>query len=93
MNTRVSYTDHKLAKSKTNLNIAIEAFPLSEENLTGIGLTNKRILENLQILDTKNNYTLYFKDKNRHIKITNPKWCEVTNAFENLWEKKNIFVM
>ncbi len=56
------------------INIALEAYVLSQKQLTGIGKAVLNYVRELQQLDTINNYFLYVNDELRHIALTNKNW-------------------
>lgn len=63
---------------KRPLNIAIEAIPISNTELTGIGKVVLHYLNELQGIDTENNYCIITKEKLEHVTITNPRWKSIS---------------
>jgi len=59
---------------KKKLHIAIEAFPLSDDNLTGIGNVCKYLIEALYHIDKETKFTVLLKGGNEHLNIKNPNW-------------------
>ncbi|OHD64077.1 MAG: hypothetical protein A2176_08695 [Spirochaetes bacterium RBG_13_51_14] len=59
------------------MNIAIEAFPLSSEKLTGIGNVTLNYLRALEKIDAGNNYYIYTFDDLLHFDIPSKNWYHV----------------
>lgn len=70
------------------MNIAIEAFALSSERITGIGNVVHNYIELLQQLDQKNNYYVYTIDGLKHVKLFNDRWKPVT--YSNIIKNTNV---
>ncbi len=61
-------------KKKKKLRIAIDCFPLSDNQYTGIPNTILNLLTELQRIDKENEYYLLFKNSNNRLKIINENW-------------------
>jgi glycosyltransferase involved in cell wall biosynthesis len=59
------------------MNIAIEAFSLSLDKITGVGNVALNYIDQLQKCDQMNKYFIYTSEALKHIQITNRNWTHV----------------
>lgn len=59
------------------MRIAVEAHALSQDTITGVGNVVLHYLNQLQKIDTQNEYFIYSMDDLKHLAINNPKWRRV----------------
>ncbi|MBN1497099.1 MAG: glycosyltransferase family 4 protein [Spirochaetes bacterium] len=59
------------------MNIAIEAFALSMDKVTGVGNVALKYIEELQKIDRKNRYYVYTKDGLKHANLHKRNWTHV----------------
>lgn len=59
------------------MNIAIEAFALSLDKVTGIGNVALKYIEELQKLDSVNRYFVYTTDGLKHVDLHNKNWSHI----------------
>lgn len=72
------------------MRIAIEAHALSQDKLAGVGNVILHYINELQKLDTTNEYFIYTMDDLKHATITNPRWRHVT--FDYLLKKARLTI-
>ncbi|HOO76150.1 MAG TPA: glycosyltransferase family 1 protein, partial [Tepiditoga sp.] len=68
------------------LHIAIEAFPLSDDNLTGIGNVCKNLIESLYRIDKETKFTILLKGGTEHLNINSSSW-------DFIYSKKKFFTI
>jgi glycosyltransferase involved in cell wall biosynthesis len=56
------------------MRIAVEAHALSQDTITGVGNVVLNYLNQLQKIDTRNEYFIYSLDDLKHVAVTNAKW-------------------
>ena len=59
------------------MKIAVEAHALSQDTITGVGNVVLHYLNQLQKIDTRNEYFIYSMDDLKHLAINNVKWRHV----------------
>ena len=59
------------------MKIAIEAHALSQDKITGVGMVILHYLNELQTIDSENEYFIYTMDDLKHVNISNPRWQHV----------------
>jgi len=63
------------------MRIAVEAHALSQDTITGVGNVVLHYLNQLQKIDTQNEYFIYSMDDLKHVPINNAKWRYVDFAY------------
>jgi glycosyltransferase involved in cell wall biosynthesis len=63
------------------MRIAVEAHALSQDTITGVGNVVLHYLNQLQKIDTQNEYFIYSMDDLKHVAINNAKWRYVDFAY------------
>jgi glycosyltransferase involved in cell wall biosynthesis len=59
------------------MKIAIEAHALSQEKITGVGMVILHYMNELQKMDSENEYFIYTMDDLKHVRLNNPRWHHV----------------
>lgn len=79
------------------MKIAIEAHALSQDKITGVGMVILHYMNELQKLDSENEYFIFTMDDLKHITLVNPRWHHVDFQYPlktlrikiwNAWNKK-----
>ncbi|MBN1495209.1 MAG: glycosyltransferase family 4 protein [Spirochaetes bacterium] len=63
------------------MKIAVEAHALSQEKITGVGNVILHYLNELQRIDTKNEYFIYTMEDLKHLNIGAPRWHHVEFSY------------
>jgi glycosyltransferase involved in cell wall biosynthesis len=72
------------------MRIAVEAHALTDEAITGVGNVILHYLNELQKLDTENEYFIYAMDDLKHLVFKNPKWRYINFQYRLKRARMNI---